>query len=145
MKAAICAAQGCQTGKRDIEDFFIATIDGQPFEATQVLGYSSFGVNIVLGVITTERGRRYISFAADDDITEGQNVVSLEGKITIGYLIEEGENIEYPADLGGAEVYVAADKPYAGRFIANLVQGSAYATITRASFSVKGLCSLSQA
>ncbi|TDF83317.1 hypothetical protein [Pseudomonas sp. H9] len=136
-KALKAALDAMKTGrqKKSANDYFTALIDGTPFEAQEVRGFTSFGVNIVVGVIQTAKGRKYISFAADDDLAVGDHPVTLDGKVTVGYMIEEGENLEYPADKGTARLKKLS-QPYTGEFEVELEKGSPVSKITKAKFSV---------
>lgn len=137
LKAAIEATKS-QGREQAAGDYFIALIDGAPFKAQGILGFISFGVRIVVGIITEGNNRRYISVAADDDLGAGEYDVGLDGKVTIGYMIEsEGEPFqEYPADQGKASIDCATDSEFSGAFNVRLVEGSPYKKITEATFKV---------
>lgn len=145
LQAALAEAASSAKSLVNKDDFFIATIDGEPFEAQEVHGFYSFGVRIVVGLINEGRSRRYITFAADDDLCPGTHIIGLEEKVTVGYIDEGKATGDYPSDLGNAEIHSVQGDTFSGRFIANLVQGSDYSAITRASFRVSTLRNLSQA
>lgn len=125
---------------------FTALIDGVSFNAQDVRGFISFGVRIVVGIVYEGNNRRYISVAADDDLGEGEYDVTRDGKVTIGYMIENlGEpNLECAADSGKFHIYCAcAREEFSGAFNVRLAQDSSFKEITEATFNVSNLHRLS--
>ena len=140
LKAALEATRS-QSLRQVTGDHFTATIDGAAFNAEDVHGFISFGVKIVVGVINDGNNRRYISVAADDDLGDGEHDVSLDGKVTIGYMVEiAGEpTLEYPADSGRAHVCCEGDQQaFSGSFNVKLIEVSPYKEI-EATFKVTNL------
>lgn len=144
LNAAIEATK-CQARQEGTGDYFTALIDGVSFTAQDIRGFISFGVRIVVGIIYEGNMLRYISVAADDDLGAGEYDVALDGKVTIGYMIESrGEpTLEYPADQGKADIFCASDSEFSGAFNVKLIEGSPYRTITQATFKVGNLQRLS--
>jgi hypothetical protein len=144
LNAAIEATK-CQTRQLAGGDHFTALIDDVSFTAQDIRGFISFGVRIVVGIIHEGNNRRYISVAADDDLGAGEYDVSLEGKVTIGYMIEnEAEPFqEYPAEQGKANICRATDREFSAGVNVRLVEGLPYQRITEASFKVSDLQHLS--
>ncbi|VVN75497.1 hypothetical protein [Pseudomonas fluorescens] len=144
LKAAIAATK-CQGRQQAADDHFTALIDGVSFTAQDIRGFISFGVRMVVGVIYEGNNRRYISVAADDDLGAGEYDVSLDGKVTIGYIIENaGEpSQEYPAEHGKAGICCATHREFSGSFNVKLVEGLPYKKITEATFKVSTLHRLS--
>lgn len=139
MKAAL--KEFSKPGKRNFSipagDSFTAVIDGEPFVATDVRGFHSFGVRIVVGLIDEGSERRYITVAADDYLAAGEYDVTLEGEVTIGYVVENPEgNNEYSAETGCIAMSSAANTEFSGQFNATLVESSPYKAITEACFKV---------
>ncbi|MGF6592549.1 hypothetical protein [Pseudomonas sp. 2835] len=139
MKAALKEFK--KPGKRSFSipagDSFTALIDGQPFTATDVRGFHSFGVRIVVGLIDEGGERRYITVAADDYLAAGEYDVTLEGEVTIGYVVENaGGNNEYSAEAGRITMSSAENIEFSGQFNATLVESSPYQEITEACFKV---------
>ena len=140
LKAALEATR-CQGLRQVADDHFTATIDGVAFNADDVQGFISFGVKIVVGIINEGNNRRYISVAADDDLGDGEHDVSLDGKVTIGYMIEKaGEStLEYPAESGRAHICCEGDRQeFSGSFNVTLIDESPYKEI-EANFKVANL------
>jgi hypothetical protein len=142
---AALAATKCQPRQLAAGNHFTALIDDVCFTAQDIRGFISFGVRIVVGVIYEGNSRRYISVAADDDLGAGEHDVSLDGKVTIGYMIEnEGEPFqEYPAEQGSANILRATECEFSAAFDVRLVKGLPYQRITEASFKVGNLQCLS--
>lgn len=145
---AVLEATRCQSLEQvaENENYFTALIDGVPFKAHEVRGFISFGVKMVVGIIYEGNNRRYISVAADDYLDDGEYDVSLDGEVTIGYMIEnEGEpNLEYPAESGRARICCVSNREeLSGSFDVILLEGSTYKEITKATFKVTKLHRLS--
>ena len=144
LKAALEATR-CQGLRQVKDDYFTASIDGVAFTADDVQGFISFGVKIVVGVINEGNNRRYISVAADDDLGDGEYDVSLDGKVTIGYIIEKaGEpTLEYPAESGRAHICGEGNRQeFSGSFNVRLIEESPCKEI-EATFKVTNLQQLS--
>lgn len=127
-KAALAAIR-CQGSQPVAGDYFTATIDGVPFCADEVRGFITFGIKIVVGVINEGKNRQYISVAADDDLGDGEHEVSLDGKVTIGYVIENAEepSLEYPAQSGCAHICTASNQSaFSGSLNVNFIEESPY-------------------
>ena len=140
LEAALEATR-CQGPRQVADDYFTASIDGVAFTADDVHGFISFGVKIVVGVINEGNNRRYISVAADDDLGDGEHDVSLDGKVTIGYIMENaGEpTLEYPAESGRAHICCEGNRQeFSGSFKVTLIEESPYKEI-EATFKVESL------
>lgn len=115
-------------------DFFTANLDGNDFVAEEVHKFSSFGVNMVVGVKYIDNGRSYISFAADEGLEPGAYEVSEEGVVTIGYMVEVGDEAkEYPA-VEGQAIIVDNKQSYVGEFNVTLTAGAPYRKINDAKY-----------
>ncbi|WP_095081194.1 hypothetical protein [Pseudomonas sp. Irchel s3h17] len=115
-----------------------ALIDGVPFVAEDVRGFHSYGVRIIVGLIGDASCRRYITVAVDDDLGPGEYDVTLEGEVTIGYVIENSDGYkEYSAEQGNAGISCATDDEFSGVFCVTLGEDSPYHKITDASFAVR--------